>query len=126
MVVRNVVHNEPRAYDIMMFDFADFAEKCLSRPWQCHVMSANTLGTLLSTYTHCILCGYVTAIYHSMDILTSNCVPLLNCAASNLTEDFERCIVGQILGGCIDSVMVDQLLTAFLLCAYNCCIRPST
>jgi len=38
-------------------------------------------------------------------------------AASSLTDDFEMRILGHMFGGCIGSVMVDQLVSAFLLCA---------
>jgi hypothetical protein len=46
-------------------------------------------------------------VHHSIDILTSNCILPLILAASGLTDDFEMCILGQMLGGCISSVAVD-------------------
>jgi len=57
-----------------------------------------------------------------MDILASNSMLLLIHAASRLTVDFQMCILGDIFGVCDGSVVVDKLVSAFLLCAYNYCI----
>jgi hypothetical protein len=43
MFVRKFAHEIPRADVIMMFNFADFADKCLGRPWRFLITGSNRL-----------------------------------------------------------------------------------
>jgi len=54
-----------------------------------------------------MLYGELTAIFNSMDMLTSYCMLLSIGAASSLSDDFSMCILGYSFGGCIGSVVVD-------------------
>jgi len=40
MLIRKFIHRNPRADNIMMFNVADCAEKCLCRPWRFPVMGS--------------------------------------------------------------------------------------
>jgi len=66
-------------------------------------------------YTQRTLRGVLMNVYHDLAILTSNQMLLLIIAASNLTNDFEMCILGHSFGGYIGSIMVDQLVSALVL-----------
>jgi hypothetical protein len=56
------------------------------------------------------------AVDYGMDIFTSNSMLVLIRAAFSPTDDFQMCILGDTVGGCIDSVARDQQLSAFVLC----------
>jgi len=111
------VRENARAYKIMMFDFADCADKGLRRPWMFPFTGCDTLVTKLSAYTGYWLYGQLTPIDRGMEILASNCLLLLIRAASSLTDNFQMCILGHVFCGCIGSLLVDKLVPAFLLCA---------
>jgi len=82
------VREDPRADDIMMFDFADWAEKCLRWPLRFAIAGSNKLVTELSTYTSCTVDCSLTALYIDMELLTSNWMLLPIIAASGFTYLF--------------------------------------
>jgi len=88
MFLWKFVRENARAYNIMMFDFADCADKCLGRPWMFPVTGNDRLVTQLSAYTSYLLYGQLTAIDRGMEMLTSNCMLRFIRAASSLMDDF--------------------------------------
>jgi hypothetical protein len=58
----------------------------------------------------------------NMDLLTSDSVLLFIVAAFKFTDNFEMCIWGHILGGCIGSNMVDKMLSVLWLCLSGWCV----
>jgi len=92
---------------MMMFDYAGSVDKCLGEPLRFPVIHSDRLVMKLSTYTNCKLYGELTAIYHYMDMLTSNCRLLLILATASHMYNFWICILGYLSGGCIGSVAVD-------------------
>jgi len=82
------VHENPRAEDIIMFDFMHSADEFLHRPWRVAIPGSDNLVTKLSTYPSCILYCYLTAFYIDMEILTSDCILLPIIAASGVTYSF--------------------------------------
>ena len=63
--------------------------------------------TSLSTYTCCTLYGELMAESLVMYILRSNGMLLFILASSGRTDDFEMCILGHIVGGCVGTIAVD-------------------
>ena len=72
-----------------------------------HVQRSDKLVRQLQTDTGCSLYRYLTTVHHGIDILTANCMLLLDFAATGLTKDFEMSILGHMLGGCIGSIAVN-------------------
>jgi len=125
MPVMKLVRENPRADNIMMFDFAHCVDRCLDYPWRVPVTGKDKLITWLSKYTHCTVRSQLEAVYLVMDILTSNCLRFLILTGSGPTDDCLMCILGHMLGGCIGSAAVASLVSAFLLCANKWCILCS-
>jgi len=115
MVMKKFMLENPSTYNIMMFIFAECADKCLGRLWRFAVTGGNKLVTLLAIYIHYMLLGWLTAVYLDMDSVTSNCMPHLRLAASSLMDNFEMLTLGQIYVGSIDRVAVDYLMSVFVL-----------
>jgi len=74
----------------------------------------------MSVDTHCAVYGKLMAVCFDMDILTSNYMLLLILSASSFTDNFSMYICVHMFGGCIASVAVEKLVSAFLLCANHC------
>jgi len=104
MLIRKFICENPSADNIMMFNFADCADKCLCQPWRFPITGSNTLVTLLYTDTRCTLYSLLTAINLDTNSFTSNCMLLLILAVSSRTDDFSICILGYVFGGCIGSI----------------------
>jgi len=117
MFIWKFICENRRADYNMVFDFVDCKYKLLSRPWRFPITGWDRFVTRPSTYPSYMLYGYLAAITHVMDILTSTCMLLLIFAASGLTDDFKLCTLGHVFGGCIGSVTVNWLVSAFWLCA---------
>jgi hypothetical protein len=83
-----LVRENTRAEDIMMFDFAEHADKCLRRPWRFAVAGNDKLVTELSTCTSCTLYCELPALYNDMEQLTSDGMLLPIIAASGFTDRF--------------------------------------
>jgi len=105
--ITKFVRENPKADDIMMFDFTDRADKCLRRPWRFAIAGSDKLVTELSTYTSCTLYCELTAFYIDMELLTSDSMLLPIIAASGFMYFFQMCVLGHIFGGCDCSVAVD-------------------
>ena len=82
------MRKDPRADDIMMFDFADREDRCLFRPWRFAIAGSDELVKQLSTYTSCTLYCFLTALYIDMELLTSDSMLLPMIAASGFTYIF--------------------------------------
>jgi len=54
-------------------------------------------------------------IYCDMDLLTLYCMLLLVLSASGYTDHLEMNILGYIIGGCIGSMVREELVPSFLL-----------
>jgi len=83
--ITKFVRENPSADDLMMFDFADRADKCLRRPCRFALPGSDKLVTELSTYTSGILYCSLTAFYIDMELLTSDSMLLPIIAASGFT-----------------------------------------
>jgi hypothetical protein len=55
MFIKKFVCENPRTDNIVMFNFADCADKCLGRPWRFAVTECDKLVMYLSTYPLCAL-----------------------------------------------------------------------
>jgi hypothetical protein len=44
-LIRKVICENPRAHNIMMFDFAYYADKCVCSPWRFPVTGSNEFVT---------------------------------------------------------------------------------
>jgi len=111
MLTKKFVLENQRADNVLIFNFADCAEKCLGWPWWSPAASSNELVRLVSMYTCCALYGKLMAVYRDMVILTSNCTLVFIVAASCLTANFKMSIPGYSLGGCIGSIAEDYLVS---------------
>ena len=83
-----LVRENPTADNIMMFNFADCADKCLRQPWRFAIVGRDKLVTELSTYTSYTLYCLLITFYIDMELLTSDCMPLPIIAASHFTYFF--------------------------------------
>jgi len=70
-------------------------------------MGSYTLGTQLSTYYCCELSHQLAAVYLDTTTLTSDCLLLLILAATGSTDNFQLCVKGHIVSGCICGVAVN-------------------
>jgi len=102
-----------------MFNFPYCADQGLCRPWGFPVTGSEILVTQLPPYTGCSSCTQLTDVYHDLDILTSNCVLLLVCAASRFMDDEHMSVLGQFVSGYIGSFAVDWLVSGLLLCTFK-------
>jgi len=66
-----------------MFNFADYADKSLRRPWRFAVAGSDKLVTELSSYTSYSLYCSLMAFYIDMELLTSDRILLPIIAASD-------------------------------------------
>jgi len=107
MVITKSVPKHSKADHIMMCDFVACADKYFGRAWRLPIRSGDKPVMKLTVYTCCTLYGELTAIYHGLNILTSNCMLLHILASSGLTDDVDMCILGHIFGRFIGSVTVD-------------------
>lgn len=79
-------------------------------------MGSYRLVMMLSMYTSCMLYSWLTAVCIDIGLPTSDCVLHHILTASGFTSNFEMCSLGHTFGGCIGSVMMDQMVSALLLC----------
>jgi len=91
---------------MMMFNFADFADKCLGQPWRFAITGGDELVMQLSLYSSCILYHWLTAVYRDTTTVSSDRMLLCILAASGFTDNFQLCLQGHIFGGCICSIAV--------------------
>jgi hypothetical protein len=61
----------------------------------------------LSTYANCMQLRNLMAVYLDMDVLTSHCMLLHILAAFSHMDHFKISVLGNIIGLCIGSVIVD-------------------
>jgi len=85
----------------MMFDFMDCVDKCLGRPWRFPITGGYKLVTQFSTYSNCILYHKLTAMFFDTTTLPSDCMVFPILSASGFTDNFQLCVQGHVLGGCI-------------------------
>jgi len=105
--IANFICENPRTDSILIFNFADFAGKCLGRPWSCPLTGSDELVTSISNYPSCVLYCLLTVINIDIDWVTSDRMLLCILAASGLTYYSQMCVLGHIFGGYNCSVAVN-------------------
>ena len=113
--VLNFASENPRTDNIVLFNFADCAAKCLGRRCRIPVTARDDLVTSLSTYPSCALYCWLTVVYIDMDWLTSDCMLHYSCCFQ-LYILFLNGHPGSFFGGYKCSVTVNWLVSSLLLC----------
>src|SRR5882757_2399755 len=104
----------PRPDAIMVFDFANCADKWLRRAWRVAIAGRETFVTELSMYPSCALYCKLTAFHVDMELLTSSCMLPPAIAASCFTYIFSMHELDNIFGGSNCNVAVDKLVSPLL------------
>jgi len=88
MLTLILFRKNPRADNIISFDFEDIADKCLSYTGRFPITLSDNLVMWVSRSTYSTFYDSLTAIYPDLDIRTSNYMLLYILAASNRTDNF--------------------------------------